>query len=150
MSEGPFSFNQSACWFSWLWALYKQNQMAAPGTGWGTETLGREMREETYREGVWEIKVFIKLAKHSKTQRWSATPMQDRRRQKTAQNWTWPWQWLNTMQDLKEQAEQTGREVFHYPEWITQVRQVPHCLFELVHMVNNTGVTDLWITCLES
>lgn len=55
-----FHFNQSACWFSWLWALYKQNQMAAPGTGWGTETLGREMREETYREGVWEIKVSLR------------------------------------------------------------------------------------------
>lgn len=36
--------------------------------------------------------------------------------------------------------EQTGREVFYYPEWRAQIRQVPHCLFELVHMVNNMGI----------
>lgn len=57
--KADFHFNQSACWFSWLWALYKQNQMATPGTGWGSESLGRVMREEMYREGVWEIKILL-------------------------------------------------------------------------------------------
>lgn len=33
--------------------------MAAPGTVRGTETLNRVMREETYRKGVWEIKVSL-------------------------------------------------------------------------------------------
>jgi len=31
--------------------------MAAPGTGCITQSLGEMMKEETYREGVWEIKV---------------------------------------------------------------------------------------------
>lgn len=33
--------------------------MAAPGTVRGAETLSRVMREETYRKGVWEIKVSL-------------------------------------------------------------------------------------------
>lgn len=57
--KDDFHFNQSACWFSWLWALYKQNQMATPGTAWGCEALGRVMREEMYREGVCEIKILL-------------------------------------------------------------------------------------------
>lgn len=57
--KADFHFNQSACWFSWLWALYKQNQMATPGTGWGCETSGRVTREEMYRKGVWEIKILL-------------------------------------------------------------------------------------------
>lgn len=57
--KAEFHFNQSACWFSWLRALYKQNQMATSGTDWGRESLGRVMREEMYREGVWEIKILL-------------------------------------------------------------------------------------------
>lgn len=57
--KAEFHFNQSACWFSWLRALYKQNQMATSGTGWGRESLGRVMREEMYREGLWEIKILL-------------------------------------------------------------------------------------------
>lgn len=35
--------------------------MAAPGTENGAQRLlGREMRKETYREGVWEIKVSLR------------------------------------------------------------------------------------------
>lgn len=57
--KDDFHFNQSACWFSWLRALYKQNQMATPGTAWGCEALGRGKREEMYREGGWEIKILL-------------------------------------------------------------------------------------------
>lgn len=57
--RADFHFNQSACWFSWLRAVYKQNQMATPGTGWGSESLGRVARGEMYREGVWEIKILL-------------------------------------------------------------------------------------------
>lgn len=81
-----FHFNQSACWFSWLWALYKQNQMAAPGTGWGTKTWGRKMREETYREGVWEIKVSLSwpnTAKLRSDQSLKQSTTEDRRLRKT-------------------------------------------------------------------
>lgn len=45
---------------------------------WGKKHTERELGNQG----------FIKLAKHSKTQRWSATPVVGCRRQKTAQNWT--------------------------------------------------------------
>lgn len=93
-----FHFNQSACWFSWLWALYKQNQMAAPGTGWGTETLGREMREETYREGVGEIKVSLSwpnTVKLSGDQPLQWTAAEDRRLPK--KNWMFLLLWALTV-----------------------------------------------------
>lgn len=63
--KADFHFNQSACWFSWLRALHKQNQMATPGTDWGSESLGRVMREEMYKTGLWEIKILLN---------WSNTP----------------------------------------------------------------------------
>ena len=68
-----FHFNQSACWSSWLWALYKHNQMAASGTVWDTEALGEEKRKEKYRGGFWEIKVSLSW---SNTKRLHLQPLQ--------------------------------------------------------------------------
>lgn len=142
-----FHFNQSACWFSWLWALYKQNQMAAPGTGWGTETLGIEMREETYREGVWEIKVSLSwpnTVKLSGDQPLQWRTVEDRRLPETGHFSSLS---STVSVTIAEQAEQTAKCFITLNEELRYGN--PDCLFELVHMVNNRGVTDLWMTCLE-
>lgn len=156
-AKAHFHFNQSACWFSWLWALYKQNQMAAPGTGWGTETLGREMREETYREGDWEIKVSLSwpnTVKLSGDQPLQRTAAEDGRRPKTgcfsSLSPTVSVALTEHAAGLKGADRAGRREVFYYPEWRAQMRKVARCLFELERMVNNRGVTNLWMTCLES
>lgn len=97
-ARAHFHFNQSTCWFSWLWALYKQNQMAAPGTGWGTETLGRDMREETYRGGGDSGK--SSFHQTSQTQQNSSAPTED---SSTVRHR------FNRLRDSKEQEGQRGR-----------------------------------------
>lgn len=127
-----FHFNQSACWFSWPWALDKQNQMAAPGSDWGKETLGKVMREETYRGGVLGNQGFIKLVKHRETRRRSVAPHDGRllRREEveTLKKSTFLLLFLLFFEEdsvcdndwtgcrALEKSEPTGREVSYYSE----------------------------------
>lgn len=114
--------------------------MAAPGTGWGTETLGRETREETYREGVGEIKVSLgwpNTVKLSGDQPLKRTTAEDRRSPKI-RNFS-PVSLTASVTTAEHAAGFKGMdsvdkkkdEVFYYPGWQTQIRQVPHCLFEI-------------------
>lgn len=106
--KADFHFNQSACWFSWLWALYKQNQMATPGAGSGCETLGRVTREEMYRKGVWEIKI---LWSWSNTVKLNSD--QDHCPNKRTALLFWQYLWMAEHYRTSKRQE-TKRQVFYY------------------------------------
>lgn len=86
--------------------------MAAPGTGCGTETLGREMREETYREGVGEIKVSLSwpnTVKLSGDQPLQPTTAEDKTRPPKRDDSSSPRRGANTPQGL-EGTDRADRE----------------------------------------